>query len=224
MATNVATAGQNQGQNQRKIASRDAEPAATATKKKKKTADPQPEAPYKPRGTSRDNREALTFGVAPELGFVNGAGYGARAMFFLGRNWQAEASYMHSEFSFLGDGVASDLASMRAKWFVGNTFYLGTGPSFRKLTTTQTIGFPEQKDVFLESDAGADFAIGNEWQWSSFMLGVDWAGYYQPLAAITKAPKEERNANGIITAKGVRGESTNSGSLELVRLHVGVGF
>ena len=65
----------------------------------------------------------------------------------------------------------------RAKWFLGNSFYLNTGVGQKSLDIN--LDFLESPSSLMAS--GVSYGVGNRWQWETFSIGCDWLGAFRPL-------------------------------------------
>lgn len=88
--------------------------------------------------------------------------------------------------------IEHEAASLRIKYFFGNSFYTNSGVGARRTTVT---GHPTLVDELLpiaegplfsksRADAVFDFSIGNKWQMSFFNIGIDWVGLSAPVSKI----------------------------------------
>src|SRR5690606_28780744 len=95
-------------------------------------------------------------------------------------------SYTQGSVTLSGVGVGWSMIEARAKFFVGNSFYLTGGAGQRTFTFTSELtpldGGPEFSAEAKATTLGATFAIGNQWQWDYFTLGLDWIGYFLPIS------------------------------------------
>lgn len=74
--------------------------------------------------------------------------------------------------------------------FFGNSFYLSTGLEYQELSHegTERSWFSSKHDILNYSRLSlkiwnASLAIGNQWQWQNFTIGVDWLGILAPIAS-----------------------------------------
>lgn len=75
--------------------------------------------------------------------------------------------------------------------FFGNSFYLSTGVRHQNISVSDS-----DRSIFLEDDyytweaegtrTSALLAIGNQWQWENYTMGVDWIGFGLPFASNAK--------------------------------------
>lgn len=178
----------------------DASPCLARTKKAHRestVSDRKASSPSTTRTSSAQNRRRLAATVVGEIGLIEFPqfGYGVRAAFILSPRFQMEMGIAHSAFDFLGYEYKSDLAWTRAKWFAGNSFYVTGGLGVRMLEAI-TPRYDFKVDTGFETSTAAsyertslmgDLAIGNQWQFSSFTIGCDWAGIMSPLATLSES-------------------------------------
>lgn len=96
--------------------------------------------------------------------------------------------------------ITTDVAVMRFKTFLGNSFYTNAGIGGRQVTVTANPvlvaeGFPLNSGPLFQkarADAIFDFGIGNKWQFSYFNIGFDWIGLMAPLSKI-RLPNDGRS-------------------------------
>jgi hypothetical protein len=152
------------------------------------------------RTSSAQNRRKLAATVVGEIGLIEFPqfGYGVRAAFLLSPRLQVETGLAHSAFKFIGFENTSNLAWTRAKWFAGNSFYLTGGLGVRMFEATRP-RYDFKADTGFETSTAAsyertsltgDLAIGNQWQFSSFTIGCDWAGIMAPLATLSESSSQ----------------------------------
>lgn len=114
----------------------------------------------------------------PGLGLAGGA--------FVDSDLAIEASYNRGLASVYFFSVYSEVLSLRAKKYWGNTFYTNAGLARRRIGASfDVLPVPGAGDI-LDVEASvtsltADVAIGNQWQWRRFNFGVDWLGVLWPL-------------------------------------------
>jgi hypothetical protein len=178
----------------------DASPCLARSKKPQRessVSDRNASSPSTTRTSSAQNRRKLAATVVGEIGLIEFPqfGYGVRAAFILSPRFQMEMGIAHSEFEFLGFRNTSDLAWSRAKWFAGNSFYVTGGLGVRMFEAI-TPRYDFKVDTGFETSTAAsyertslmgDLAIGNQWQFSSFTIGCDWAGIMSPLATLSES-------------------------------------
>jgi hypothetical protein len=113
-------------------------------------------------------------------------------------------------YDFRADG-SSSIVGARYKRFVTNSFYWHGGFTFRQtkasLYAVETYGSKATEVAALDnSDIGGSFAIGNQWQWSTFNLGCDWIGLYLPFIK----SKNEYTAKNETEVSSSSGDSARS--------------
>ena len=141
-----------------------------------------------------------------------------------------ELTYNNGDFVLndLISGVSADieLATIRAKMFLGNSFYANLGIGARKFTF---IGESSVDDTRIEetiTSYGAEFDIGNRWQWDSFTLGCDWVGVFKPFAYEAEQTITGANTDSVLsldfenTADGIG----KANSPHMLRLYFGFSF
>ncbi len=186
--------------------------------------------------SSDANRQDKTISLTVELvGFapfpVRGAGIG----YYLTPDNILELSYSSGETDFLFTRVSNSMSSLHLKTFWGNSFYTNLGVASRMFGyrfdftevdadgnfTSRNSSFGLQNKVL-----GADFTIGNRWQWDTFTIGCDWIGAFVPFATtgstevISKnySPEDIQDANEAMDRFG------KQGSIQFLRFYLGVSF
>lgn len=131
---------------------------------------------------------------------------GIKVSYFLSRNSQIGLSVDsvkkdRYEGSFLfRQGYASTGVELSFKQFFGNSFYLTSGLRHQNITVSDS-----NRSIFYEEDyyaweakgnrSSALLAIGNQWQWENFTMGVDWIGLGLPLASSSKEKSLAKGAD-----------------------------
>lgn len=149
---------------------------------------------------SKDFGISLGFGmpIAPIPGYALGAYYQVFTNLQLGLDYSAGSIDLSD--TLPADGATdvrafelnTSLTQLYAKWFVGNSFYLGLGLGMRSVDSTIDIKAVAQ-DVGIKGTIEANttafsIRLGNQWSWDSGVtLGIDWLGYTMPLGADSKA-------------------------------------
>lgn len=143
----------------------------------------------------------------------------------------AEANYAKGLASLYVIKAYSEVVTLRAKTFWGNSFYTNTGIARR------TVGIALSPQAFIATDVldmrlettelVADLGIGNMWEWRRFVLGVDWLGVMWPIARLGG---EYDLPGGVLTSDAERKKSeifdriAGGRSYELMRLYLGISF
>ena len=166
--------------------------------------------------------EAVGFTMMP----VNGL----RAGYFINPDLIAEASYAMGSAS-LGDFKADkSLIEVQAKYFFGNSFYVNGGLAHE----SWTVKYPVDIDVNGATtstltgsvgNTGLSLHIGNQWQWSGFTMGCDWAGYFLSLSS-SSSFKSDSSVDATNKKKEEDDVKTLVGgnSAHLLRLYAGWAF
>ena len=199
--------------------------------------------------TSAGQRYQLNASVLGEVGLIDflGFGVGGRVSMILSPALTIEAGYLYSQFALFGYSREAALLSARAKWFLGNSFYLTGGAGYRDNTVSErNVEYDDANRVSIPSVRAhtqeaitAELGIGNQWQFSGFTIGCDWVGLSQPVATLSsevtvdgepesisliqdnssaaKQEEAEKNRREMDTQVG-------SGSVQLVRFYLGWSF
>lgn len=141
------------------------------------------------KGSSAYNRKGKKGIVGLDLlNFTPHSSDGFMAGVYMDPDTILDASYVRLRWGELGYPMKSDAFGIRLKNFLGNSFYWRAGVVFRTIDYDTWAGrwvTPGNKIVgnIKVSSLGADVAIGNQWQWETFMMGGDWIGLLVPLIA-----------------------------------------
>jgi hypothetical protein len=125
----------------------------------------------------------------------------------------------------------SHVLAARYKSFVGNSFYWYGGLAER---TTKASFHIEDKLTLVTTeisnvdaqDIGANFGIGNAWQWDNFQIGCDWIGIYVPLVRIRHKVKDFNPSptNDIEDEEDRFATYTKGGNIQALRFYLGAAF
>jgi hypothetical protein len=212
-----------------------ATPAPAKVKVPEKQEEPAAEAP---RGdSSEDNRvgKHADIGVERGLGLLFPA-TGFDATYFVTPDLLAGINYIQSSIDFSSVAkIKMSLVTVKAMYFFGNSFYATAGLGQRKIDFTFTLDAASASSGLatgkLKADAsvanfGLDFGLGNRWQWSGFWLGVEWGGYFAPLAKSgdSKINVPGAEAKDVKDAQDSLDKLGKTGNPELLRLQLGWAF
>jgi hypothetical protein len=119
---------------------------------------------------SSDNRENKT--ISATLG-----AHGLSAGIFATRNFLLEGSYNYQQDE---DVEWRNTYKVRGRHFLGNSFYGSLGMDYerRNAPPREVAGSDSPANEFLLATG----ALGNQWQWSAFTLGVDWVEIRVPVS------------------------------------------
>lgn len=189
---------------------------------------------------NKDFQVDLFTGVGP----ANGGGMGISAAKFLSRNQlvmidlvSGPGAYSRRYSSTYNSTTTSGETDTRVstigvhyKQFTGNSFYFRTGLDYSTVdykfdynSNTPGYGF---KSKFNGSVLGANFSIGNQWQWENFTIGCDWIGVSLPLvkdvasAEITGSVADYDRSQ----FQDDQDHYINNGTATLLKLYVGASF
>ena len=203
---------------------------AKKTEEKKPEAKADDEQPVKKNST--ENRKGKTAVVLAEIGLVDllHSGVGAQVGYFLSPKLMLEADYLHASFSFLGYQSNVNVATVRTKLFVGNSFYVQGGLGIRNLESVDDslslFGTDSYNSTFTSSYLVGEIGIGNRWQFSAFTIGCDWVGYLVPVAKLSSSEKFSGTVSETTKAddRQTFDKQSENGNLLLVRFHLGWAF
>lgn len=171
--------------------------------------DPDEDPEYTRKGTSRDHRadKSLSFLVQPVgLGPSAIPSQGLHLAFFLSPASQIVLDYgtgsSGNGFMWLSDeNVRASNIGAYFKHFVSNSFYVKAGLDYRTVVynyeSTAWFGGTSQTGHFEGNSTAVGFAIGNQWQFSSFTLGCDWAGFSYPFTHSVTSESYSANASDL---------------------------
>jgi hypothetical protein len=189
--------------------------------------------------TSTDYRQQKTVTATTEIGTsvypLPTAGFGVGL--FLTPALRLEGNYTKGEIDFF-DELSSKLYALRLKYFLGNSFYVNAGASYRELDLVINEWlFSDRRLARSMHHAGGEISFGNSWQFATFTIGCDWGGYFFPL----KKTKDTRSTSGSTRPIfGTRADAADddddfsseqrwedyasSGTWQAVRFHLGWSF
>lgn len=181
-------------------------------------------------GESEANRGGKTGYVALEpIGLTLLPVSGLRGGYFISPDLTAELSYASGGAS-LGDFEAKKtLIEIKAKYFIGNSFYVDGGIAQESwkvdYPVSDAAGGTSSTLSGSVNNMGMVFHIGNQWQWSGFTLGCDWAGYFLSLSSkssfsssSTADPADKEKEEDDVEA------TMGTGSAHVTRLYLGWSF
>lgn len=130
--------------------------------------------------TSEANRKKQHLSLTAEI--LGSQGEGGALGLFLGDNVVLEASHVGLDLELSYFEFKTSLSEIRAKTFLGNSFYVNAGAGYQLFEGSVHFDFDETYSSSTRiTRAGAVFAIGNQWQWEYFTLGCDWIGAFIPF-------------------------------------------
>ncbi len=147
-------------------------------------------APAKTRTSSAENRQGKMLHIVAEAGLAiapfaqEGLGVG----YYISPDLVVEGSYVAGSSSFAGFEVTTSMLEVRAKYFIGNSFYAIGGLGQRSIginaeLDASSAGGDKVNAKVSTASTGLSLGIGNHWQWSGFTLGCQWIGYFMPLSS-----------------------------------------
>ncbi|HIA00661.1 MAG TPA: hypothetical protein EYN06_03155 [Myxococcales bacterium] len=137
--------------------------------------------------TSAQLRAQQKHSITAGLGFVPLAGAGGILTYGFSVNQELEiqlaAQLLASAFpaSWISGSV-----NLKARYYLGNAFYLSAGLGMEKGTIKDTFILPNNKVDVIKSETqysafGLDFGVGQQWRWGSFILDLEYVGVHSPL-------------------------------------------
>ena len=178
------------------------------------------------KGSSEYNRINKNYLVTVQLygyGPVSGRGVGLTLGKFLDRNslvlFEGTRNTSDSEFSST-ENIKNYSLGVHFKKYEKNSFYWRMGGDYR--TTSFNISNGSSR-AFESESVNFTAAIGNQWYWRSFTLGVDWLGASVPL--ISKIKSE--SASGAYTIASLDDDKkkyTTDTTYIFTRFYVGIAF
>lgn len=120
--------------------------------------------------------------VAPFPAEGLGVGY------FVSPSFVTELSYVAGSATLLDFTVNTSLAELRAKYYVGNSFYVIGGFGQRSIgidaqLDASAVGGDKIDVSVSTASTSLSIGLGNQWQWGGFTLGCQWLGYFMPLSS-----------------------------------------
>lgn len=189
--------------------------------------------------TSTDHRQEKTVSATTEIGSsvypLPTAGFSVG--YFATPNVRLEANYTKGEIDFF-DEMSSKLYAAKVKYFIGNSFYVNVGAAYRQLDLTINEWlFSDRRLARSIHHVGGEASFGNSWQFSSFTIGCDWAGYFLPVKKMKDTREQSGEQTGLFGTRvdddkkdddfhsEQRWEDyANAGTWQAVRLNLGWSF
>lgn len=84
--------------------------------------------------------------------------------------------------------------SVGAKFFVGNSFYLGTKIYYRHYSmdrSNEVDSWFNGTKKYTYDDIGAGFLLGNQWSFNKFTIGCDWFGINNTLITVKEEGRSD---------------------------------
>ncbi len=185
--------------------------------------------------SSEHNRIGKTgyLSVQP-LGFAVGAipSVGVNAGYYLSRNALLQLEYSKGKLPYIFFSIEATTVGLNLKYFVGNSFYIKSGASYRQVAVKDLTCFlcdtATFQDVGSADSAAVEVAIGNQWQWENFTMGCDWFGAMVPFTTTNISNNYKSNSDLSATTKSDLDKAWyNLGrttSYELLRFYLGASF
>lgn len=98
------------------------------------------------------------------------------------RRWTTYSNGVENVAESEGSGTS---VGVYFKQFFGNSFYIKPGVDVAKVNyefSPKSTAFGNYRSEFEATTVGANFSIGNQWQWENFTLGCDWIGLRQAIS------------------------------------------
>lgn len=198
--------------------------------------------PKAERTTARSSRvDKVGYVLVEPIGLTLTPVIGIRAGIFLDTDLLAEVSWARGSFGGGIDKASKNLLEIKTKYFIGNSFYVDGGLSYEAWdfkyddlyynASSSTVNTVTNSGTL--TNAGVHFHIGNQWSWSNFTLGCDWAGFFASLSTSSKwkdlppADEQEVDAPYLQFQKDRKEYYTNrygGSSLHITRLYLGWQF
>ena len=178
------------------------------------------------KGSSEYNRMNKNYMVAVQLygyGPVSGRGVGLTLGKFLDRNslvlLEGVRNTTESEFSST-ENIRNYSLGVHFKKYEKNTFYWRMGGDYRTASINITNGSTR---AFDSESVNFTAAIGSQWYWRSFTLGVDWLGASVPLYSRIKSESATGN-NTTADNDADKKKYTTETTYIFTRFYVGIAF
>ena len=178
------------------------------------------------KGSSEYNRMNKNYVVTAQLygyGPVSGRGVGLTLGRFLDRNslvlLEGLRNTTESEFSST-ESIKNYSLGVHFKKYEKNSFYWRMGGDYR--TTSYNINNGSTR-AFESESLNFTAAIGSQWYWRSFTLGVDWVGASVPLYSKIKS----ESATGVYTLANLDDDKkkyTTETTYIFTRFYLGIAF
>ncbi len=183
-------------------------------------------------GSSEGNRVGKIASIVAEGGF-SVAPFpmtGAAAGWYASKDLLAELAYTQGGLALGIVNIKISLVELRAKYFIGNSFYVNGGIGQRSIKfdaslDSKIVGAPSISADAEAKTTGLSFGLGNRWQWSYFSMGCDWLGYFAALSSSGSkvdvpgaADKDTKDLKDSVDKLG------KTSSYQLLRFYMGVSF
>ncbi len=183
------------------------------------------------QGISVEKRSGKNMSVVGEigLGIAPLPTAGMSAGYFIRQDILAELNYINGSATLLDSNLSWSVITARAKWFLGNSFYINTGAGVRDISFDSSYSMlglaSESKSIRASTSAiGLDVGLGNQWQWDTFTMGCDWIGYFQPVSVSNRdgdsTGLSQSDLNSFKSSTSMGEES----HLSLLRFYLGASF
>ncbi len=121
--------------------------------------------------------------------------------------------------------------SVRYKAFTGKTFYWRVGAKATQFTYLGVLSRGSKDTGYTGpytstvNSYGVDFAIGNQWQIGSFMLGCDWIGIFYPLSSEASTKRHAGEAEERYQRARKYAKSSGTWPMpEILQFYLGIAF
>lgn len=143
--------------------------------------------------SDRSATERITNAASLQLGggVRKGAGLDLRVGWHLDENRLLEARFAQFE----GDDISSfnelavTMLLIQGKFFMGNSLFMGIATGWSQLSVKDEETFASGTEALLFNYEGEvdqfllALSMGNQWQFGSWTLGIDWLNLYMPFTA-----------------------------------------
>ncbi len=180
---------------------------------------------------SVESREKKHLTMVGQFGLIDVLhyGYGAHIGYFLSPDTIIELDSFSAKTkdSQTGESSKVSLATIRAKYFLGDTFFVNTG--FGKRTLFQKdLGFLEsssdQRREFKATSIVGEIVLGNRLEWYRFTMVFDWIGYVMPVAQLSSTDRFGPNAQEGFKSRSRANQERDKKKGNLLLLRLGVGL
>lgn len=186
-------------------------------------------------GTSeyhRMNKQFEALGLLYGLGPLWGRNTGVTLGYYFDRNSVLELRYakLDGSVSCSGDWECSGKGKsigVGYKKYLGNSFYLLGSVDQREASYSEVDNSPYNPYTinFDSSSTLIGLAIGNQWQWENFTIGVDWIGIGYPVLTSISNEKITGNSGYARSYLDTKKKNFATDSVPLaLRLNLGVSF
>lgn len=153
----------------------------------------------------REKKIASSLGEPAGLMFIPGAlplfSSGVRTLFYFDRDTALEMSLAYGSSILYERRTRQYLADINYRAFMGNSFYLTGGLTYREyqlrgITGDVIAGTHDKKSFYrFRSDSlGVNFGLGNQWQFSTFTIGCEWFQIGLPVAQLSLEDQTEKES------------------------------